>query len=147
MEEKKEQGEAFLKIIGKAVHHKHGIDLLLGTTDEEVFDKLYKYVQEWWSDLRGENIPEKPPEDRTTAIEMYFSPDNWGLGDEEFIEEIEDVVSLYDAAARITSDRLDGDLRLKFTKEGLIADIISGRGEVTKTMSMMWDEFVESLLR
>ena len=44
----------------------------------------------------------------------------------------------------ITSDQLGGTLNVRFTHEGIIADLVED-GEVTRTFSSMYDEFVEML--
>lgn len=48
------------------------------------------------------------------------------------------------AEVSITSDLLGGTLNVRFTHEGIIADLIED-GEVTRTFSNMYDEFVELL--
>jgi len=52
------------------LHHRHGQDVYLGKTEEQLDSKLYAYVQEWWNDF----LPDEPiPEDHRTAIEQYFN--------------------------------------------------------------------------
>jgi hypothetical protein len=48
----------------------------------------------------------------------------------------------------INNDRLSGTLNIRFTHEGIIMDLLDPEGrEVVKTMSMMWDEIEDGLLK
>lgn len=46
----------------------------------------------------------------------------------------------------VISDRFDGELNIRLTDEGIIADLVVN-GEVIKTMSIMYDELIESWLQ
>lgn len=58
-----------MKIYPAIIEHRHGTDLYLGKSEDELKDKIYEYVDNWWTD----ELPlEDMPEDRDEAINNYF---------------------------------------------------------------------------
>lgn len=69
------------------LHHGHGFDVFVGWTEDEVMDKVYGYVKEWWDDF----CPEQDlPEDRNKAILAYFE----AAGEKEFFDMMGDTLEV-----------------------------------------------------
>lgn len=141
-----------VQLHGYVVHHKHGEDVLLGSTPDEAKQYLYDYICTWWGDLDfeagEESISEKPPEDMDQAIERYFDSEHGAH--EEYAEQTStDIDPTHGMEAFITSDQFDEKhtLNIRFTQEGMIFDYVDNKGEVVKTMSKMYGEIVEDWLK
>ncbi len=64
-----------MKVFVMDIHHKHGNDISVFTTDEKRTEALYEYVSQWWDDWMFDDkgkvidITRYPKEE---AIERYF---------------------------------------------------------------------------
>jgi enoyl-[acyl-carrier-protein] reductase (NADH) len=67
------------------LHHKHGADIFVGWTEDEVYAKVYEYVKEWWEDFVHDR---DLPEDHEEAISAYFE----AAGDQEYLDMMGDTV-------------------------------------------------------
>ena len=140
-----------VQLHGHTVHHKHGVDVFVAATPDGAKRDLYNFVKEWWSeeiDEEDENgEPVRCPKDMDEAIERYFDTENGAY--EEYAEECDPVFDQTEGMeAVIASDRFEKEhvLKIQFTHEGLIADFCTKKGKVVKTMSITYDELVESWL-
>lgn len=68
------------------IHHRHGVNVDACATEAGVTEQLYKYVEEYWSDLDDGCGPPPLPADRQEAIDQYFERFNDELGADEYYE-------------------------------------------------------------
>jgi hypothetical protein len=67
------------------LHHKHGSDIFVGWTEEQMYAKVYEYVKEWWEDF----VPDRTlPKDHDKAISEYFE----AAGDQEWLDILGDTL-------------------------------------------------------
>ena len=60
------------KVWATVIHHRHGNDIQVSSTQAIAMQRLYEYCREWWGELDGAgDLPEKDTQDE--VIERYFS--------------------------------------------------------------------------
>jgi len=65
-----------------SVHHRHGEDITVYTSEPAARGGLFDYVAEYWSEIAGEEyttgtgakavVPQEVPDDADIAIDIYF---------------------------------------------------------------------------
>jgi len=74
-----------MKVYAATIHHKHGVDLCLASSEAGRLAKIADYCRANWNDAVGIGNPDYMPNDR--VVELYFAPE--AMGDHEYAERYE----------------------------------------------------------